>query len=359
MDDLLKHPREYNFFQAVRLLQLAWLQRSAGRSGTHRFRSQLVGYDNTAQFEPVRFSGLCSLNTEAADIVSIAKQPSGDQTSNDENRYQLNVSFTGLTGTLGALPHHYSTLIQTRLRNKDTTLRDFLDLFNHRLISLFYRAWEKYRFPFTQERLQGESQECLFVRSLYSICGMGVPALRNRLELDDRFFLKYCGHFTAQTRSAKALENMICEYFGVRAKIVQFCGRWLNLEESSRSRLSSRHNPRGQFCQLGRGLVSGRRVWDIQSKYRIHIGPIDASDLPRYLPGGTLIRPICEAANCYTGSEMEFEVELRVDNTTLNPIRLGFEREGGSQLGRNCWLVSRKQSAGASSVVFQSSTVLQ
>jgi type VI secretion system protein ImpH len=358
MDDLLNNPREYNFFQAVRLLQRAWVERLASRSGTHRFRSQLIGYDNTPEFEPVSFSGLTSLNSEAADIVSITQRPSTEQ-SQEDTQYQLHVSFTGLTGTLGVLPHHYSSLIQTRLRNKDTTLRDFLDLFNHRSISLFYRGWEKYRFPFVQERIQQGAVECLFIRSLYSFCGMGIPPLRNRHQLDDRFFLKYCGHFTAQSRSAKTLENMICEYFEVRAKVIQFCGRWLNLEESSRSRLSSRQNPRGQFCQLGRGLVSGNRVWDIQSKFRIHIGPIDASDLRRYLPGGALIRPICEAAKAYTGSEFTFEVELRVDNATLNPSRLGYGRKRGSQLGRNCWLIGHRKSAGASSVVFQSSAVLE
>jgi predicted component of type VI protein secretion system len=89
------------------------------------------------------------------------------------------------------------------------------------------------------------------------------------------------------------------------------------------------------------------------------MGPIDASHLQRYLPGGTLMRPICEAANCYTGSEMEFEIELRVDNSTLNPTRLSFNRESGSRLGRNCWLISHQQAAESSSVVFPASAVLE
>lgn len=354
MDELLAHPREFNFFQAVRLLQRNWLRQARAPRGKH----PLIGYDHPAAHEPLNFAALTSLNTEAADIVSIDELPP-ERSDAVAPRYRLHVSFAGLTGTLGALPHHYSSLIQTRLRNKDTTLRDFLDLFNHRLISLFYRGWEKYRFPFVQERMQAESQDCQFIRSLYSLCGIGLPARRNRLELDDRFFLRYCGHFVARTRSAGTLEGMIREYFQIEARIIQFCGRWLNLDESSRSRLSSAGEPRGQFNRLGRGLVLGKRVWDIQSKFRIQIGPIDVADLRRYLPGGSLMRPLCEAATAYTGSEIDFEIEIRVDTTTLVPTRLGFDRDSSSRLGRNCWLVSRPQAAGGSAVVFPASAVLE
>lgn len=359
MDDLLKSPRDYNFFQSVRLLQQAWLRQLAARSRSQRMKSSLIGSDHHANNEPLSFSALYTLDSEAADVVSIKKLAPPDEGSESSARYQLEVSFTGLTGTLGALPHHYSSLIQTRLRNKDHTLRDFFDLFNHRQISLFYRAWEKYRYPFVQERLQKVSQECLMIRSLYSLAGLGLESYRNRRQLDDRFYLKYGSLFAALPRSANSLERMLCDYFEIRAKVIQFCGRWMNLEDSSRSRLTSRHIPGGQYCQLGRGVVLGTRVWDVQSKYRIQIGPIDAQELRRYLPGGDVIRPISEAARSFTGAEVEFEIELKVNRSTLHPISIGFDTQGGYQLGRNCWLVSQQQTTGDSSVVFQSETVLK
>jgi type VI secretion system protein ImpH len=359
MDDLLTSPRDYNFFQAVRTLQQAWLRGQTARSGSSHPKSSLIGSDHYAPSEPLSFSALYSLNSEAADIVSIKKIDSQNDPSKDSARYQLEVSFTGLTGTLGALPHHYSSLIQTRLRNKDHTLRDFLDLFNHRQISLFYRAWEKYRYPFVQERLQKSSQECLMIRSLYSLAGLGLESVRNRRQLNDRFYLKYGSLFAALPRSANSLERMLCDYFEIRAKVIQFCGRWMNLEDSSRSRLTGRNLPAGQYCQLGKGVVIGTRVWDVQSKYRIQIGPIDTQELRRYLPSGDVIRPICEAARSFTGGEVEVEIELKVNRSTLYPIRLGLDRKTGHQLGRNCWLVSREHSAGTSSVVFQSETVLK
>jgi type VI secretion system protein ImpH len=357
MDDLRKHPREYNFVQAVRVIQQNRLKTLVPGARAQRSKSLLLGYDSHPDAEPVRFVASNTLNAEAADICSINRPAGKKESPAAEGRQTLEVSFTGLTGTLGALPHHYTSLILTRLRNKDTTLRDFLDLFNHRAISLFYRAWEKYRFPFVQERLETDSRESLFVQSLYSFAGMGLPALRNRQQLRDVFFLKYAALFAQQTRSAKSLQNMLCEYFRIPVRVTQFCGYWMTLAESSRTALPSRQNPLGRYNRLGKGIVLGTRVWDVQSKFRVRIGPIDAHELRGYLPDGNLMRPVCEATRCYAGSDFDFEVEIRVRNDTIEPVRLTAGTAAGFQLGRNSWLVSRPHERGTTSVVFQSDEV--
>ena len=104
----------------------------------------------------------------------------------------------GLTGPSGVLPEHYTRLLIERLRAKDYTLRDFLDLFNHRVISLFYRAWEKYRFQFVYEQVKlgavGDETEDFFTKCLYCLVGMGTGGLRGRQKIDDETFLYYGGH---------------------------------------------------------------------------------------------------------------------------------------------------------------------
>src|SRR5208337_2486527 len=64
-----------------------------------------------------------------------------------ENRpVEVTTNFMGLTGALGYLPYWYSNLTAERVRSADATLHDFLRIFDHRFISLFYQAWERYRF---------------------------------------------------------------------------------------------------------------------------------------------------------------------------------------------------------------------
>ena len=64
----------------------------------------------------------------------------------DDSPATMKVNFMGLSSPQGVLPTPYTELIIERTQKKDNALRDFLDLFNHRLISFFYRAWEKHHF---------------------------------------------------------------------------------------------------------------------------------------------------------------------------------------------------------------------
>src|SRR5262249_58971243 len=68
------------------------------------------------------------------------------------------VTCGGLTGPDGIRPQHYTALLLARQRLKDTTLRDWLDLFHHRLLSLLTRAWEKNRWPAAVDRLRAEGR---------------------------------------------------------------------------------------------------------------------------------------------------------------------------------------------------------
>ena len=171
---LLREPYRFDFFQAVRLLER--LEAEQGRS------CYPVGHDRLPAQEAVRLRALPGLSFPAGEISQIRPR---DTQGNDNLPPEMIVTFMGLTGPAGVLPQHYTTLLLQRLRSRDTTLRDFLDLFNHRMLSLFYRAWEKYRFPLAYERSRLDkggtiNQETpadsdLFGQGLYALVGLGLP----------------------------------------------------------------------------------------------------------------------------------------------------------------------------------------
>ena len=124
---LWAEPFCFEFFQAVRLLE----RFSDGRAVVGRF-------SNPGE-EVVRFASHASLPFPASEIQALERR--------EGKPPLMTVNFMGLTGPQGVLPLYYTELIVQRIRNRDTAMRDFFDLlFNHRMISLFYQAWEKYRF---------------------------------------------------------------------------------------------------------------------------------------------------------------------------------------------------------------------
>ena len=171
-----------------------------------------------------------------------------------------------------------------RVRDKDFALRDFLDLFHHRIISLFYRAWEKYRFPVAYERVERTPEpatEDLFTHCLYCLVGLGTGGLRGRMEFDDEAFLFYGGHFAHWPRSAVSLERMLADYFELPVEVRQFQGQWLYLSRGGPVVAAvARAGPQGLNTQLGADVVVGERVWDVEGKFRVRLGPLGYARVP-------------------------------------------------------------------------------
>src|SRR5262245_2705359 len=230
VDVLFEEPYRFDFFQAVRLLERV-----------DRKRLPIGRYGEPTD-EVVRFRTRVSLGFPPSQIFELLEPADGESTPPE-----MMVAFMGLTGPMGVLPHHYTELLMERARYKDTALWDFLDLFNHRMISLFYRAWEKYRFPIAYERGQDR-----FTEFLYNFIGLGTGGLRrNRLNMPDEGLLFYSGLIAQRPHSAGAAEAILGDYFGVDASVTQFKGQWLKLEAEDLSRLGSAN------CELGINTVAG------------------------------------------------------------------------------------------------------
>jgi type VI secretion system protein ImpH len=314
---LFEEAYRFDFFQAVRVLERLYVDRKP------------VGQDVDPSQEVVRFRSRLSLSFPPSALYEIARR------AHSSGPVEMTVSFMGLTGPLGVLPRHYTELLLERVRNKDLALRDFLDLFNHRFISLFYRAWEKYRLPIAYERaaLDREGYDC-FSLCLFDLIGMGTKGLRGRLEVEDDALLFYAGLLTQHPRSASALASLLQDYFGVPVEVIQMTGQWLLLTQENRSRLG----PSEANNALGVSTVLGGRVWDQQAQFTLRVGPLAFPTFCQFLPSGSAFRSLVQLTRYFVGQECDFDIQLVLKAAAVPWCRLGETGDHAPRLGWSSWL---------------------
>ena len=315
VEELLRsEPYRFEFFQAIRLLErMAPDRKPLGR------------FTNPAD-EVARLGSFPSLSFPASEIQSI-DWPEGEPPS-------LAVNFMGVTGPQGPLPHFYTTLILARLRSGDRTLRDFLDLFHHRMLSFFYQAWEKYRFAVSYER--GERDR--FSHHLLDLIGLGTLGLQERLAVPDDAFLFFSGILGQRPHSAHALELLLNDYFEVPCEVIQLVGGWFRLDETTECCIGERSTPSEQ---LGLGAVVGDEVWNQQARARIRIGPLELENYLDFLPNGSAYQPLRSLLRFWTNEEIDFEVQLVLEREEVPRCQLGGEGDGAPQLGWVTWMKSK------------------
>ncbi len=310
--DLREHPGRFEFFQAVRLMLRILGDREAGGGFPGSARDALrFQVHNSLAFPP---SEIHAIDWEA-DIPA------------------MTVNFMGLTGPLGVLPRAYSELIIARNRTRDRTLAAFFDIFNHRMISLFYQAWEKYRSAVAYER---DGQDRLS-QYLMSLIGLGTPGLQNRLLVKDESLLFYAGLLSLQPRSAVALRHILEDYFEVPAEVEQFVGAWQPLDPANQCGLAGDGSYSGQ---LGVGAVVGDEIWDQQSRIRLKLGPLTQEQYLGFLPSGAAYEPLRTLTRFFCGTQLEVELQLVLERAVVPRCDLGEDSLAGPRLGWFTWMKS-------------------
>lgn len=312
LDGLHTNAPDFAFFQAVR-----WMQRLSQAADP-------IGSFRSPGLEPLRLATHASLAFPAGEIQDLDFERDGPP--------KMTVNFFGLHGALGVLPTRFTELIIERGAARDWTLRDFLDIFNHRMISLLYRAWEKYRFPVTYEREAefGEGED-RFTGYLLDLIGLGTRGLQNRQALHDHTLVSYEGLFAQFPRSAVSFRLMLADYFGVPVEVQPFAGTWRPLDAGSRTCLDE---PPSQSEQLGVGIVLGDEIWDQQSVVRVRIGPMPLGQYKDFLPDGSAYQPLKAFSRFFCGDDLDVEVQLvlkredaprfALDSGDVPPPRLGW-----------------------------------
>lgn len=313
---LEREPYSFRFFQAVRLLERLYPERNP------------VGLFVSPSSEVVQFSSFPSLSFPASEIQDFQLEKDG--------RPKLSVNFMGLSAATGVLPHPYTEFLLERIRAKDRAPGEFFDIFNHRIIALFYRGWQKYRFYIAYERT-GATDDVISAK-LLDLIGLGTSGLTHRMDIEDEAGLYYAGLLSQRRPTAQGLKQLLEDYFDVPVSVEQFTGTWNRLPPINQTFLRDS----GAFCErLGMGTIVGDEVWDQHGTVTVRLGPMSFDRYQQFLPGANASRELRSWLRLYANREFDFIIQLVLEREEAPGMELGEEGIRASRLGLVSWLKNR------------------
>lgn len=322
---LADEPYRFDSRQAIRVLE------------TIAPGSVPVGLRNDPSNEALGFRSSLSAAFPASDIDRIEMPP-----RSSDRRPIVTVNFLGLAGAFGPLPVALTELVARRARRGDTASRDFLDIFNHRLISLMMRSWRLFRLA-----LQNTSpEETSFALYLFALLGLATEGMRttrgrhphNRLGGLDRSLLGLTGLLNQRPVSLHAVERALAVHFAVPVRAVPLQGAWLQLDPEQRSAIGRS----GRNRALGRDALVGGRVWDQEAGILIALGPMEFRTAFVFLPTGTGFAQLRVLLGFILGDAYDVRLQLTIRPESVPSSKLG--RTGSLHLGWTAWLISRPRS---------------
>ncbi len=254
---------------------------------------------------------------------------------------RLSVHHFGLFGPNGALPQHLTEYVQERiLHYKDESMARFCDIFQHRMILLFYRAWADCQAAPSLDRPERDH----FSRYASSLIGLGQPSLQNRDTVPDHLKLHHSGHLVRLTRNAEGLTRALAALLRVPVAMQEYCMQWLRLAADDQTRLSSvaSAGDGGQHrielgtssSRLGQGAIAGAKVPDVQHKFRLRIGAMSLTEFERYLPGAVRFTQVRDWVRNYIGIELAWDMQIVLKREEVPAVQLG----SFGQLGWTSWI---------------------
>ncbi|MDR3518974.1 MAG: type VI secretion system baseplate subunit TssG [Azospirillaceae bacterium] len=272
--------------------------------------------------EAVRLEFVTTLAFPPSDVSAAHREPSG--------RGVVRSPVLGLTGFAGPLPASVTDMMLDRASRRDRGALVFLDIFNHRLMSIFFRVRQS-----SQPLLERHPESGLIARTLRSLSGLGTPWLRPQLPpVLDRMLPCFTGMLAGRVRSAAGLEQMITTIFGIGVTVHNFVGRWLPLGDDVQTVVGGGAN--GRNNRLGSETVIGRRVWDQQSCFEIALRVDSLARYRDFLPTGRHYDTLVALARFYSGDGLDFRLTLELPAASVPPTRLS--ARGGNPLGWMSWL---------------------
>jgi type VI secretion system protein ImpH len=294
---LAAQPFAFDFHQALRRVETTFRQLPRwGEAAKPRDEALRLGQDPSFDFSPSAVRGFTPPSDKAPP--------------------RLTVGFLGLFGPQGPLPLHLTEYARDRIRQAgDHTFASFVDLFHHRMLALFHRAWARSRATVNRDRPDDDR----FRTYVGAAFGHGLSSQGNVDAVPDRAKLYFAGLFGLASRPPDGLRAVLSGYFDKPVAVREYMGEWLVLHEDDRFRLG--HSP--QVSSLGRSTVLGRRVFSRSHKFRVVLGPLREADFSRFLPGSSGLAQLSALVTAYAGPQLAWDLELIPEAGALTQLRLG------------------------------------
>lgn len=309
-DKLFEEAYVFDFLQAVRIFQSLYSHANSPADGTNPDK------------EAVRFKSTVSFAFPPSDLSAAYLVPAYS------NVPILEVNFLGIAGNQGPLPTPYTQLVIDRIQKKDFAFRDFLDIFNNRLIALLYKIRKRHRLGICEIPLE----ETTVGQMLRAFTGLGFQNsfFQNKLDVPDRSLIGFAGFLWSSARSSIGLKKILERYFKTGIRIREFQGRWVRSEKNNYSLIGG---ATGQFNVLGENFVLGKMAWDKVGHITVSIGPMNLSYFCTFFPEKDAYKSVCDLITFYTKDAITFDLNLILEKEEVPPFLLGKE----SFLGWRTW----------------------
>ncbi len=318
--EITSSPHSFDFYRAVRLLEAEFRDRPR------------VGNSVRLEEDFLRFCQIPSLSfapstLEAAELL--------------EKVIRLHVNFLGMFGPNGPLPQHLTDFARDRYRNAhDRTLVRFIDIFHHRILSFFYRAWALNQKSADFDR----PEESRYANYFGTLFGIGMPALRERDSVPDCAKIFFSGHLAAQSRNAAGLEAILEDFFGLPTEIQEFSGFWMKIPAENQCRLGE--SP--ETGTLGVNAIAGAQKYEAQLKFRVRMGPMELTELKQLVPVTDRFKKLKDWILNYINEELFWDLQCVLKARAVPVISLGQE----GLLGWTTWLKSEPFNRDADDPIF-------
>ena len=283
-----------------------------------------IGYSVSPKQDCVRFGQTPLLHFHASAFTEV-------RFGAVNSDYKLKNSYWGMFGINGPLPSHLTEYaIERNYRLKDKTLAEFLDVFHHRFISLFYRAWADAEPTVSHDRPEQDN----FKRMISAFSG-DVSVGQDSFNQDQNIHQQLSGLFSQKNRSSKVLRQLLSESLHLDVGIEEFQGRWCAIEPSEQTRLGQAN------ATLGMDSIAGGRTYQRSFNFSINIGPVDYGQYIGLLNNKQRIKNIIKLTQKAVGQEYEFSINILLKAYQTKPCRLG-----SAQLGINSWCQNKSSHLG-------------
>ncbi len=329
---LLDRGWEFSFFQAVWLLERCWTQLLP------------VGGRGPAAREGLRFRPDVGLGFPSTDVRRIAevKHP-----ESGTPLHRVDVTFLGLYGVATPLPLHYAIRVLRAVDREALSMahaeaphrhadpaaetapeRDFLDILHHRVISLFYRSWLKYRYPMQF----GLPSRDVLTDYLQWLIGLSPTWSRKEIGLQPLRLVRYAGTLPQHPRSATTLEGLLYDYWAEQypIRVQQFVGRWVALPPDNLNAIGMVNS------RLGVDLTVGEQVYDLSGAFNVTIGPVDWNAYLTFLPDGERFKETQRLIQLFAMDPLSFTIEVVLQPGEVPEMQLTSD-DASSRLGFTSW----------------------